>query len=75
MLRPLARAARVRADRRIHDEDFDVGIGDMVAIEKPPRKIDDADAVGLTDRRERAFPNAHRPKLTEQPELRAFGPQ
>jgi hypothetical protein len=50
MLRRLARAARIGADRRIDHEHADVGAGQMPALEIAPGEVHDANPIGLTDR-------------------------
>jgi hypothetical protein len=75
VLRRFARTARMGADGWIDDEHADIRILQKPAIEHPPRKIDDANAVGLTDRAERAFPDAHPAGVRDKTELRAFRPQ
>lgn len=75
MLRGFARTAWIGADGRIDDEYADIRILQKPAIEHPPRKIDDANPVGLTDRAQRALPDAHPAGMRDKTELRAFHSQ
>jgi hypothetical protein len=75
VLRGFARTAWIGADGRVDDEHADIRILQKSAIEHPPRKIDDANPVGLTDRTERALPDAHPASMRDETEVRAFRSQ
>jgi len=67
----LAGPARVGADRRIDDEHADARVREAPAVEEPTREIHDADAVGLANRAQRAFPYANPARLRDKAELGA----
>src|SRR5215469_12952664 len=71
----LAGTTRVRTDRRIDNEHADIAVREAPAIEEPPRKIDDADTVGLANWAERAFPYADPARMRDKAELGAQRPQ
>ena len=75
MLRRLASATRVAANRRVHYKHLDVGVVDVPAIEIASRKIYDADAVGLADGPQSALPHSDPITTADEPELRVLGPQ
>jgi hypothetical protein len=75
MLRRLAGAARIRADRRVDDKYADVMVHQIPLVKVTSREIDDADSVGLTDRAERALPDADPAGVCDEAKLRAFSPQ
>jgi hypothetical protein len=74
VLRRLASATRVCADRRVHYKHLDIPVVEMPAIEIAPRKIYDADTVGLTDRPQSAFPHPDPMTAADKLELRALCP-
>lgn len=56
--RKLSGPSRISADRWVEDEDLDVGISEVPAIELPSLDVADANPVGLHNRAERSLPNA-----------------
>jgi hypothetical protein len=75
MLRRFARAARIRTNERINNENRNVWIDDMIPFEKATLEIDNAHAVRLADRAKCPFPYRHPAELCHQPELRASSPK
>jgi hypothetical protein len=75
MLGRLAGAAGIGTDRRVDDEDADIGVAKIELWKKPARKILNADAIGLAYGSERAFPNANPASMRHKHKVRAFRPQ
>jgi hypothetical protein len=75
VLRGLTRAAWIRADRRINDENAEVWVLQIPIVEEASREVDDANAVDLADRPQRAFPHPHPVRSREKLKLRTLRPQ
>jgi hypothetical protein len=70
VLRRLARAPRITADRRVDDLDRDIGVSEEPVPEIPLREVPDAHAPGLHDRSQRPLPDAEPARMEDGPEIR-----
>jgi hypothetical protein len=71
----LSRPARVGADGRINDKYADIRVGEPPTVQDSAGKIDDANAVALAYRPQRALPYPHPSDIADKPKLRALSPQ
>lgn len=55
----LAGAARITADRRVQHKHSHIGVGEIEARKIPASKVHDSQAIRLTDRAQRPFPNPY----------------
>jgi hypothetical protein len=75
VLRRLACSTWVDANRRFDDKYTDVWIPEVPVVELAAREINDADAIGLADGPQGAFPHRHPTAVCGHSELRALRPQ